>query len=197
MIDRTRAYAVPAAAALLAAWVLAAQAQEGRPRIAVTHAGEAEGRGARTVDLRRFEDHHRKTADLARHAIAGLGRRVEEVKASGHRAGLPGCAARKERSVRLAEPVPAKFRNAMLYFVRARAAGIRPAIMPAALPEGATVFVLEAAALGDVALLAKTLRTRVTLSSAEFARAMGVECADARVTFSADGTTAFVQEERP
>ena len=196
MNRRLLTYGAPALAALLVAGVLAAQAQEPDRGFSVVTVRAAEGLRGRPIDLRRIAEHQARMADLARGAFVGMGRRVELAKVQGHRSGLPGCERRAERTVRLAEPVPVRFRGSTLYFVSTGRGGLRPGLLPGTLPEGASVFVLESASLNDVIMLAKTLRSRVPLASAEFARAMGVRCADAVVTFSGDGRTAHVREDR-
>jgi hypothetical protein len=104
---------------------------------------------------------------------------------------------RIDRTARLEETVPVRYRKRTLYFVRAVQSGARPAILPRPLPQAAEVFVVEADRLAEVSALARTLGRRVTLATAEFARAVGVRCADSRVTFSEDGTSALVYEEVP
>lgn len=189
-----RLQVVAVSASFLAAGICAAWGDEKPERFHVVRLREADGTGAREIDLARIGATQAKTAEFIRASITGMRSRVEEARFSGHRAGLPACAAAGERVVALAETVPPAFRRHVLYFVRAPRGGGRPSVLPAALPEPSAVFVLEAASLADVGALAKTLRRRVTLASAEFARAMGVRCADARVEFSADGRSARVRE---
>jgi hypothetical protein len=122
---------------------------------------------------------------------------VDEVKEGGHSAGLGGCRVRGDRTVSLDETVPARYRSRTLFFVRAPRGGARPGILPGTLPATAEVFVLEAERLRDVTSLARMLGRRVTLASAEFARAVGARCADSRITFTEDGATALVHEEAP
>jgi hypothetical protein len=194
MISR---YATPAAVALVLAMAIA-QAQElPRPRFEVSRASAADGTAARAADLRNIEASYLRTRAIAQKNVASMVVRAREMKEEGHHAGLPSCRGPGERTIPLAETVPPRFRALTLYFVRIPKGGARPRILPETLPESAEVFVLETASLTDVATLSRILARRVSLASKDFARALGVGCADARVIFSTDGKYSTVTEVAP
>lgn len=157
----------------------------------------ADGRGARPIDLAAIERNYRSIASEAARGFREFEVQVAKKPGLRRRTGLRSCEANEKRTVRLSETVPPEHRKRTLYFVHARRGGGRPSILPDRFPEGAEVFVLDADSAEDVALLSQTIRRRVTLASAEFAKAVGVRCADGRVTFSADGRSARVEERVP
>jgi len=183
--------------AIALAFLLRAEAQEDATRIEVCRHRTADGRGADKVDLARLGEEYRKVENRLSKEFAKAATRVEEAKLKGHHSGLRACGVRRERTVRLPQEIPPQFRRRTFYFVRVPRGGGRPAILPAAPPREAEVFVVEAESLGDVALLSKTLGRRVNVAGAELARAFGVDCANARVEPSADGSSATVYEEAP
>jgi hypothetical protein len=197
MTRRLLGYAIPAtAAALLAVSLSHAREGEGE-RFEVLHVTAADGTGGAAADLGRIQAGYDRTLELLRKKAQGMYERTRELKTQGHHAGLPSCRVRGEREVRLKETVPPRFRSLTLYFVRVPKGGVRPGILPEALPRDGEVFALDAEALSDVAALSRTLARRVSLGTKEFAQAMGAACVDARITFSSDGTTAIVREGAP
>jgi hypothetical protein len=190
-------YGLPAV--LSATWALSlshAQGGEGI-RLEVSRVTAADGSGGSPVDLGKIQTGYDRSQELLRKKAASMVLRTRELKADGHHAGLPSCRTGGEHEVRLKETVPPRFRSLTLYFVRIPRGGTRPGILPGSLPEEAEVFVLDAGSLSDVAELSRTLRRRVSLASKEFAQAMGVDCTEARVTFSTDGRNSTVREGAP
>lgn len=189
-------FAGPAAAAAALAAILAARAEDGNQVVVCRHAG-ADGRISTKVDLEDLERKYRAIEKETAKAIAKGAKKAPPLEEKGVSAGLPRARAREERTVDLAETVPALYRGLTLYFVTARADGELPAILPRDLAREAEVFVVEAADLEDVAKLSRTLGRRVSVATAEFARAFGVRARDARVTFTTDGRKAAILEEGP
>jgi len=190
-------YGSPAALALVIG-VAVAHAQE-RPRsgFQVIRVPQADGTGARAVDLRKIEIAYERTKAETQKKVSALVVRAREMKEDGHRTGLPSCRTRSERQVTLVEQVPERFRSLTLYFVRLPKGGGRPRILPESLPASAEVFVLETSSLDDVATLSRILGKRVSLATKDFAAALGVRCGDAQVTFTSDGAGAAVTEVSP
>ena len=192
-----RSYATPAAVALALSMALAQAQEPPRRSFDVSRASAADGTGARAADLSGIGAAYERTRALAEKNIRSMVVRAREMKEEGHHAGLPSCRVRGERTEALAETVPQRFRALTLYFVRIPKGGARPRILPETLPESAEVFVLETASLSDVATLSRVLSRRVSLAPRDLARALGVQCADARVSFSADGKSSTVTEVAP
>lgn len=184
-------------AAALLAFLLRAEAQEDSTRVEVCRHRAADGHGSDRIDVARLGEEYRKIEGRLSKTFAKAAARIEEAKVKGHHSGLRACEARGQKTVRLSEEVPPKFRRGTFYFVRAPRGGGRPRILPSPPGEEIEVFVVDAESLEDVALLSKTLGRRVNVAAAELARAFGVACANARVEPSADGCTATVYEEAP
>jgi|GEM_PF-5703457 len=194
---RTTSWLVPILVVVATAVAMRSQAQEQRPRLEVCRHTDADGRGSRVTDLRAMERKYKSIAEETGRKFRDFEARVTKARSIRHRSGIGACGANDERVVRLEETVPSEHRKRTLYFVHARRDVARPAILPERLLEGAEIFVLKAESAEELSLLVKAVRRRVTLASAEFAKAVGVRCADARVTFSADGRSATVQEVAP
>jgi len=193
-------YGAPAVIAVMGVLVWrSVDAQDGGPKFVVCRHRLADGRDARRVDLAAVERLYRGVARETADALTGLARHVapREVTRIAHDTRLKSCFGARERVVTLAERVPEKFRNLDLWFVTVPRGGTRPRALPDTLPAGAEILVLRADSLEDVARLARSLDRRVSFATAEFARAVGVECADAHVTFTSDGRAAVVREVRP
>lgn len=183
-------------AAVVLALVLRSEAQDDTPRVEVCRHRAADGWGADRIDLARLVEERRTVEGRLSKAFAREAARVEEAKTKGHHTGLPACRARRQRTVQLPQEVPPQFRRGTFYFVRVPRNG-QPSILPAALPEEAEVFVVDAQTLQDVTALSRAVGRRVNLAGAELARAFGVDCANARVEPSVDGRSATVYEEAP
>lgn len=181
----------------LSAYFAKAEEEEKAGRWRVVRARAADGLGAERVDLGALDREYRAMTGRLREEIREAARSVEKAKLGGYRSGLPSCSTSREREVVPARPLPRELSRAPLYFVRVDPGGGRPRILPAELPRGAEVLALEADSLADAGSLSRALGWRVTLASAEFARALGVRCANAEVTVSADGRTLRIREETP
>lgn len=190
-------YGIPAALAALAAAALAGAQDMRKAELLVERRPEADGREATPFEPGKVAAHYERTKTALGKAVSELQARVGEVRERGYDAGLAGCRIRTDRSVRLREAVPEPYQSRALYFVRVPRSGSRPGLLPPILPKDAEVFILQADRLSQAAALSRALGRRVTLARAEFANAVGVRCADARVTFSEDGRTALVHEEAP
>ncbi len=180
----------------LAVW-LSAEAQEGKSRIEVCRHRHVDGRASDPVDLTAVARLYRSTAAEVENAVKSGISGIAQTRLGGHHSGLRSCSASRERIVHLRAPVPPQLRKATLYFLRAPRGGLRPPVLPASLPQGAEVFVLDADSMKDAIALSKALGRRVTLATREFAQALGVECAPSRVTFDEGGRSSIVLEAIP
>ncbi len=107
---------------------------------------------------------------------------------------LPSCTRIASRTEKVPKGIDARFRGRTLYFLAApRPERVRLPEEIARNPE-AEVFVLDGPNLRDVAGLAKTLTRPVRLATAEFARALGVRCANTRVFIPEKGDTLDLHE---
>ncbi len=176
-------------------------AQERSNPVRVTHVTDCDGKRSERVDLAALERQNSAVADRLKRDFKDLGNQKpaaeDGVRGRGHHAGLAACFSRGRRTLELSNRAPEPLRGRTLYFVTVPKGGGRPAILDRELPETAEILVLEAHAIADVAALAKSTGRPVTLVTAEVARALGVECRDAKVTIQSDGKTALIEEGKP
>ena len=172
----------------LATW-FAAEARDESARIDICRHRKADGRRWSRVDLR---DLDRRYRNLARQGKA----RVEQSAARvlRHDAKHPACRRAGSRTIQFPQPLPGRARGATFYFIRIPKRGL-PRIVPRTLPRRSAVFALNAGSAGELARVSKGLGVRISLANREFARALGVRCADTRVVVSRDGRTAALYEE--
>lgn len=191
---------IAVAGALGVALWLTAEAREGTPgssAITICRHQDADGRTSDHVDLERIERRYRTTWDDTRGALRKIRERVSQVEMKGYSAGVTRSRTSRRRTVRLKDPVPARFRRYTLFFVRVPRGGGRPRLLPRMLSVRSAVFALEADSLKDVERLSKTLGRRVTLAGRDLALALGVRAVDSRVTFGSEGKSATIEESAP
>ncbi len=195
-------YGVPgvAGAFLVLAWSGVA-AQERTSPVRVTRVTDCDGKRSERVDLAALERQNSVVADRLKRDFKDLGKQKQAAehgaRERGHHAGLVACFSRGRRTIELSNRAPEPLRGRTLYFVTVPKGGGKPVILDQELPETAEILVLEADAIADVAALAKSTGRPATLVTAEVARALGVECRDAKLTVSDDGKSLSIEEGRP
>ncbi len=170
------------------------------------HAGEGEahrhrefdGKDAAPAALDAVDRAHRHAKVALTKSLAGIAKpRAIPPDDTGHHAGLKSCFSSRERTLALPRALPDALRGRTIYVVSASGGTTVPKILGGDVAADAEILVVEARSLADVAALAKAIGRPVSLASAEVARALGVECRDAKVTVSKDGKTVAVEEAHP
>jgi hypothetical protein len=109
-------------------------------------------------------------------------------------AGLPACREDARRTLSLPPEQGRALRGRRFYFVRALSPS--QVSLPAEIERdpGAQIFIVRARSLGDLPEIAQRLGRPVSLGSADFARTLGLGCANGWVRISEKGDSALVQE---
>jgi hypothetical protein len=195
-------YGIPGAAGAFLVFAWSGVAAQERPSpVRVTHVTDCDGKRSERVDLAALQRQNSVVADRLKRDFKDLGRQKpaaeDGARARGHHAGLVACFSRGRRTIELSNRAPEPLRGRTLYLVTVPKGDDKPAILDRELPQTAEILVLEADAIADVAALAKSTGRPVTLVTAEVARALGVQCRDAKVTVSDDGKSALIEEGKP
>jgi hypothetical protein len=113
-----------------------------------------------------------------------------------YEAGLPACREDQVRTEPLSQARGARFRGKSLFFLSTTDPGRLSLPPEVERTPGAEILLLGVKSLRDLPEIARRLGRPVSLASAEFARALGVRCANTWVRISEKGDTLELHEMR-
>jgi hypothetical protein len=136
-----------------------------------------------------LKDRLAQTLDTPRPEVAKLEKKPYD-------AGLPACREDGVRTVPLPRELGIRFRGRLLYFVSVGALGHLALPPEVEKDPGAQILVVRAGSLGDLPEIAKELGRPVGLGTREFAKSLGVRCANTWLRISEKGDALELHESR-